>query len=403
MDRIVELSLAHDHHSHVSLYAAMDGVPDISSLDAAQATALLAALPGDSLSLVKGWRSDRLDLGPAVLEKLPPVLIVNSSLHGFALSPSARPFAERLWPELAGHGDDRQWGELHLPDLFVFYTRLAGLDSEKLARFMAGMAALGIHSLEDMTISGAEALRAFAEAGLGDRVRSWATPKVFASLSRNDRARCEGVKIFLDGSLGARSAALDEGFLDGSQAALLYGDEELLALLAALAAERTGLSVHAIGHRAIEQILGALRTLRREGLEFETVRLEHVQFISQEQGRAARDLGLVLSMQPNFSMDSELYADRLRERHRVENNPFRMLIDRLGFRPGLDLVFGSDGMPHGIPEALRWSLFPPHEGQVLGLDEFVAGSKAPNDSTQPVVSLRYRIDSRSRSVEALES
>jgi len=378
----------------------MDGLPDLSSLEAEAAKALLASLPRDDLSLVKGWRSDKLVLAQAELAQLPPVLVVNSSLHGFALSPSARPFVGKLWPELAENAEDWRWGERHLPELFVFYTRLAGLDREKLERFMGGMAALGIHSLEDMTISGARTLRAFAEAGLGDRVRSWATPEVFESLSAGDRALCEGIKIFLDGSLGARSAALDESFLDGSPGALLYGDEELLSLLADLAAHRTGLSVHAIGHRAIDQILGALRGLRSEGLEFKAVRLEHVQFISQEQGRAARDLGLVLSMQPNFSMDSAFYADRLRERHRAENNPFRMLIDRLGFRPGQDLVFGSDGMPHGLAEALRWSLFPPYEGQALGLDELLAGAKSPR--TSPAAPRRYRIDSRSRSVEALE-
>jgi hypothetical protein len=61
------------------------------------------------------------------------------------------------------------------------------------------------------------------------------------------------------------------------------------------------------------------------------------------------------------------------ERWREANNPFRMLIDRCGFRPGEDLVFGSDGMPHGIEFALQWSLFPRYEAQRMEVDEVLAG------------------------------
>ncbi|MGO8692366.1 MAG: amidohydrolase family protein [Rectinemataceae bacterium] len=403
METIVELPFLHDHHSHVSLYAAMDGIPDLSGLDAAGARTLLESLPPDRLSLVKGWRSDSLRLDPPALDKLPPVLIVNASLHGYAYSPSARVFIAELWPEFAECGGDWRWGERNLPDLFAFYGRLAGLDREKLIRFMEKMAALGIRSLEDMTIAGGETLGLYAETGFEDRILGWATPKVFESLSERERARCSGIKIFLDGSLGARSAALDGPFLDASSGILLYRDEELLALLAKFAAMKTRLSAHALGHRAIGQILEVLRRLRGEGLEFKSGRLEHVQFISEAQGRAARDLGLVLSIQPNFSTDSDLYADRLCQRHRAENNPIRMLVDRLGFRPGVDLVFGSDGMPHGSLEALRCCLFPPNEGQRLGLEEYLAGSRMAFESGEPGASVRLLVDYSARRIEASDA
>jgi len=50
-----------------------------------------------------------------------------------------------------------------------------------------------------------------------------------------------------------------------------------------------------------------------------------------------------------------------------------MLIDEAGFVPGVDLLFGSDGMPHGPEYALRWSLFPDYEEQRLSIKEFEAG------------------------------
>ena len=50
-----------------------------------------------------------------------------------------------------------------------------------------------------------------------------------------------------------------------------------------------------------------------------------------------------------------------------------MLIDQAGFVPGQDMLFGSDGMPHGVQRALEQSLFPPVPGQALTMEEFIAG------------------------------
>ena len=83
-------------------------------------------------------------------------------------------------------------------------------------------------------------------------------------------------------------------------------------------------------------------------------------------------------MQPNFSSDSACYADRLPVKYLRGNNPFRMLIDQAGFVPGEDLVFGSDGMPHGAAAALESALFPPFAGQRLKLEEFTAGYCLPD-------------------------
>ena len=67
------------------------------------------------------------------------------------------------------------------------------------------------------------------------------------------------------------------------------------------------------------------------------------------------------------------YADRLDQDRLAANNPFRMLIDRAGFVPGKNLIFGSDGMPHGAACAFRWSISPPYPGQRLTVEELVAG------------------------------
>ena len=89
-------------------------------------------------------------------------------------------------------------------------------------------------------------------------------------------------------------------------------------------------------------------------------------------------------------------ADRLPDGYPERNNPFRMLIDQVGYIPGDDLLFGSDGMPHGIREALRQSLFPPYAGQTLTLEEFVAGYGGPPENRAGHI--ETRIDRTTRQV-----
>jgi Predicted metal-dependent hydrolase with the TIM-barrel fold len=382
--------LIHDYHSHVSLYAALRGLPDLDGIPASpegrsQAFTLLAAQPREALSLVVGWHTDRLPLSPADLADLPPLLVVNSSLHGFKASPAALPYLRELWPELAERierGEDAAWAEHKVGALFSFYVRVAGLDLGKLEAFMSSMEALGIGSLDDKTIASEEALELIASSSFADRVIPWATPEVYRSLSPVGRSRCAGLKLFLDGSLGARSAALDEDFLDAPAGPLLYADEELRRLIEETAGYGAGLSVHAIGCRAIEQIVACLETLDRDGVRLPATRLEHVQFIGLDQARRCKALGLALSMQPNFNADSIDYADRLRPRHLAGNNPFRMLIDEADFVPGVDLVFGSDGMPHGPAFALKCCLVPPYKGQRLSEEEYLSGSR-PRSAIRP--------------------
>jgi predicted amidohydrolase YtcJ len=106
--------------------------------------------------------------------------------------------------------------------------------------------------------------------------------------------------------------------------------------------------------------------------------MEHCQFIYEKTACQAKELGIILSMQPNFSTDSIIYRDRLLPWYLENNNPFRMLIDQAGFVPGEDLIFGSDGMPHGVEAALKNSLFPPLAQQRLTIDEFTAGYCMPD-------------------------
>ncbi|HAE22962.1 MAG TPA: hypothetical protein DCG47_11645 [Spirochaetaceae bacterium] len=373
LTRTVRLPLLHDNHNHVSLYAALASCPDLADMDARTACSFLHGLPQDRLTVVRGWRTNELVLSPEELAGLPPVLLINFSLHGFGLSDAALAFMEPAVSDIVEHRHDAPWCEANVPRLFSAYCGLAGLDETKLASFMAGLKVLGIGSAEDLVVAGAQAATLMSQSALSSRMAYWASPELYEALAQPERQACRGIKLFLDGSLGARSAAIRGLWLGAGSGILAYSDAGLYEAISAAGSWDTGLAVHAIGGIAIDQALAACERALREGARFTTARLEHVQFIDRNQASKARELGLTLSMQPNFSSDSRDYADRLPAAALAANNPFRMLIDEAGFTPGKDLIFGSDGMPHGIAYPAREALFPDYPGQRLSLEELVAG------------------------------
>jgi predicted amidohydrolase YtcJ len=367
------LPLLHDNHNHISLYAALAGCPDLAVMDAGSARSFLQELPRDRLTVVRGWRTNELMLNAEELAGLPPVLLINFSLHGFGLSDAALPFVKPELGDLVEHRHDAPWCEANVPRLFEAYCDLAGLNEDKLATFMAGLKDLGIGSAEDLAVAGAKPASLMRQSALRTRMGYWASPKQYAAFADAERRACSGIKLFLDGSLGARSAAIRGPWLGAGAGIVAYTNDELDTVIGEAGQWSTGLAIHAIGGIAIDQALAALERALREGAGFSIIRLEHVQFIDAKQARKARELGLILSMQPNFSSDSRDYADRLPAAALEANNPFRMLIDDAGFRPGRDLIFGSDGMPHGIAYPAREALFPAYPGQALSLEELVAG------------------------------
>lgn len=364
--------LLHDHHSHISLYAALASCHDIAALDARSALAFLRALPGDRLSVVRGWRTNELRLGRSELASFPPIILINFSLHGYEISDAGLAYVRAKAPELAEHRHDADWREQNVPKLFDAYCELAGLDERAIIAFMDGLRPSGIGSAEDLVVASAKAASMMRRSSEAARMAYWTGGQAYAAMDDETRAGCSGFKFFLDGALGARSAAIGP-WVKAGNGLLTYDDEGLSLELAKAAEKRAAVAIHAIGELAVEQALRCLSRVEAEGGSFPLVRLEHVQFITEAQARLARERGYVLSMQPNFSSDSVDYADRLDASYLAANNPFRMLIDRAGFRPGQDLIFGSDGMPHGIAYPARVSLFPAAPGQRLSLEELIAG------------------------------
>jgi predicted amidohydrolase YtcJ len=390
---VIRIPLLRDWHTHPFLYAALaEGVhlgeataeaapePEARRRRALTAIRERATEAGDSWTIAQGWNSGQYALSAEDFAGLPPVVVFNLSLHGLVVNESGRELLGRDDPELALRLDDQDWIERHLLRVLNAFAT-AGATAERLARFHTRLLEEhGVWHAEEMLLTGPLELALYEEAGLVGRTRVWAAPDTFARLTADERDRVHGLKFFTDGAIGARTAALSEPYRGSrDRGLLLYDDAELHAALAAALELGKPAAVHAIGDRAIDQVVRVVEALGAQAQG--RIRMEHAQFLSEATARRAKEFGMTLCMQPNFSSDSVDYAERLPTGFAERNNPFRMLIDRVGFVPGDDLVFGSDGMPHGWRAALEQSLFPPARfaGQVLRLEEFVAGYGLADD------------------------
>ncbi|HUR21054.1 MAG TPA: amidohydrolase family protein [Vicinamibacterales bacterium] len=368
-----------DRHSHPLLYAALMDAVDLNRPGESRESALeriraVAAAGNSAWTIATGWNSGRFALDKSDFDGLPPIVILSLSIHGLIVNDAGRQVIRDHDETVAAHLDDQDWIERNLRKVLNLFAR-AGASPQRLAKFFEHLRALGVHSAEEMLLVGEDEIELFDEAGLAGRTQFWAAPETYDSASPANRERIHGIKLFTDGAIGVTTAALHEKYRTADHnGMLLYSDTALEALIARYSGQMP-MAIHAIGDAAIDQVVCAVERAALHVPSRQTIRIEHAQFISESTARRAKALGLHLSMQPNFSEDSVTYADRLPAGYPARNNPFRMLIDRVGFVPGVDLYLGSDGMPHGVQEALRQSLFPDggYEGQVLAIDEFIAG------------------------------
>jgi predicted amidohydrolase YtcJ len=132
----------------------------------------------------------------------------------------------------------------------------------------------------------------------------------------SEHLRIGSVKVFMDGALGPRTAAMLQPYLNEPEnRGMLNMDGEQFFEYGRQAAD-VGLSMtaHAIGDRALHEILDGYEQLRgyerKRELPALRHRIEHVQIIHPDDARRLGTLGLVASMQPIHAMSDMLAAEK---------------------------------------------------------------------------------------------
>jgi predicted amidohydrolase YtcJ len=143
--------------------------------------------------------------------------------------------------------------------------------------------------------------------------------------------RIWGVKAFLDGSLGSRTAEM----LDGS-GVVVTPDAELADIVARCARARLNVCLHAIGDGAVRRALDALEPFANAWERWRP-RIEHAQCVSEDDIPRFARLGVIASMQPLHAVSDRTIADAAWGARTAQSYAWGALD-----RAGATLAFGSD-------------------------------------------------------------
>jgi predicted amidohydrolase YtcJ len=157
--------------------------------------------------------------------------------------------------------------------------------------------------------------------------------------------RFGSLKIFADGALGPRTALMIEPYEgEPDNTGITVTDkEEMVELISRASAAGMSSAVHAIGDKAVHDVLDVYQAVRQEeaarGIprSARRHRIEHVQLIHPDDAHRLGELGIIASMQPIHATSDWEMADRYWGARARWSYNWRVQIEA-----GARLVFGSD-------------------------------------------------------------
>jgi len=334
-----------DAHTHLSA-----GSADLSGLDlrkvatrGAMAEALAAAARDTpDGGWIRGWGWDGTPPPP---DPAPghPVFLARRDGHAAWINPAGRS-ALQLPIDLAVVEETRFDAVRARLPVRSNEERLAALRPR-----LAALAASGIVAAEDMVESwGPEVYeRLEAEGPIPLSIGMWLPESLSHAEAEDVLARCPaahprlatcGIKIFLDGALSARTAALSSPYADAPRVSgmLRIAESEIVGRVRRWAGRGWPVALHAIGDRAVSLALDALEAVPRPA--WGAHRIEHAQVVRRSDLPRFAAAGIVASVQPGHWSDDRGWLDaRLGTRPEVVVHPLRSFA-----RHGASVVFGSD-------------------------------------------------------------
>ena len=164
-----------------------------------------------------------------------------------------------------------------------------------------------------------------------------------------DMVKYGAKKIFCDGSLSSRSAALMEPYSDApdTKGVLMYSQEELNRQVLEAYDYGMEVAIHAIGDMGLEYVLRAVENCMEKTVNVRKgtrIRIIHDLLASEEQIERMKKLPVILDIQPIFLKNwTRIAVDRLgEERMNAKFMPYRRYLDA-----GLIVTAGSDAPVDG--------------------------------------------------------
>ncbi len=186
-----------------------------------------------------------------------------------------------------------------------------------------------------------------------------------------DRLRLNGVKLYLDGAMGSRGAALKAPYADdpANRGLALTGETQLLNRMSRAAMDDFQIAAHAIGDRANAVLLDSIEELSLTYKGDRRWRVEHAQLVDPADIPRFANHGVVASMQPVHQTSDRVMAEARLGPARLAGAYAWRSIAATGAR----LAFGSDA-PVEVPD--------PFEGMAVAISRVDARGE-PAGGWQP--------------------
>ena len=159
----------------------------------------------------------------------------------------------------------------------------------------------------------------------------------------SDWLQLGAVKGFADGSLGSRTAWFFDPYTDdasnyGMPLPMMHPPAKMEAAVRGANAAGIQLAVHAIGDRAVAEILDIYAHAGGANSRVHRFRIEHAQHMRPEDFKRFGQLGIVASMQPYHAIDDGRWAEKRIGHERARYSyAWRSMLDA-----GAPLAFGTD-------------------------------------------------------------
>ncbi len=131
----------------------------------------------------------------------------------------------------------------------------------------------------------------------------------------DDMLALRSVKLYSDGALGSRGAALIEPYSDdpGNHGLLFVNQEEMNQMVSKIIGNGYQAAIHAIGDRGNRQVIDAIKyALDEHGDQGLRNRIEHAQIVALEDIPRFKDFDIIASMQPTHATsDKNMAEDRV--------------------------------------------------------------------------------------------
>lgn len=156
----------------------------------------------------------------------------------------------------------------------------------------------------------------------------------------NDFLRIGPVKLFQDGSLGGRTAAMKDYYSDEPHnGVLIYNQQELDELVMKAHDFGFQLTIHAIGDKACESVLDSYEKLNKHSSKNDLrPTIVHAQFTNDNLLNRFKSLGVIANVQPSFIMTDHPIVEKAVGKERAKDSyAFNTMV-----KMGIPVAFSSD-------------------------------------------------------------